>query len=89
MAKKLTISTNYYLLMVDLLYKMGYSVPLLKCVSKEQAENIMKEVPEGICGCHIGGRSLVTKVLRAKYFGSSIRLDHTNYVKDVIRANNS
>jgi len=36
----------------DDLYKRGYGQPLLKCVTKEQAQYIIKELHEGICGYH-------------------------------------
>jgi len=32
------------------LYKCGYSQPLLKCVTAEQAQYIIKELHEGVCG---------------------------------------
>ncbi|XP_057760837.1 uncharacterized protein LOC130981250 [Arachis stenosperma] len=35
----------------------------------------MEETHEGICGTHIGGRSLATKVLRAGYYWLTLRKD--------------
>ena len=40
------------------LYKRGFSVPILKCVRKEDANYILREVHKGICGNHIGARTL-------------------------------
>jgi len=40
-------------LLIDLdLYKRGYSFPLLKFLSKEQAEYLMREIHHGVCGLH-------------------------------------
>ena len=36
----------------DDLYKCGYGQSLLKCVTAEQAQYIIKELHEGICGYH-------------------------------------
>jgi len=49
----------------DDLYKRGYDQPLLKCVTAEQAQYIIKELHERICGYHSGARTMATRVLRA------------------------
>ena len=50
------------------LYKRGFSTPILKCVGKEDADYIFKEVHKGICGNHIGARTLAGKTLRQGYY---------------------
>ena len=50
------------------LYKRGFSTPILKCVGKENANYIPREVHEGICGNHIRARTLVGKTLRQGYY---------------------
>ena len=49
------------------IYKRGLSMPILKCLGKEDASYILKEVHEGICGNHIGARTLAGKTLRQGY----------------------
>ena len=46
------------------LYKRGFSTPILKCVRKEDGNFILREVHKGICGNHIGARTLAGKTLR-------------------------
>ncbi|XP_072078184.1 uncharacterized protein [Arachis hypogaea] len=46
------------------LYKRGFSQPLLKCLNKDEAQEVMDEVHEGVCGNHIGGRVLAAKIAR-------------------------
>ncbi|XP_025680553.2 uncharacterized protein [Arachis hypogaea] len=46
------------------LYRRGFSQPLLKCLSKDEAKEVMDEVHEGVCGNHIGGRALAAKIVR-------------------------
>ena len=65
----------------DDLYKCGYGQPLLKCVTAEQAQYIIKELYEGICGYHSGARTMATRILRAGYFWSTIEVDCQDYVK--------
>ena len=63
------------------LYKRGFSAPILKCVGKEDANYILREVHEGICGNHIGVRTLAEKTLRQGYFWPTILKDTTELVK--------
>ncbi|XP_057443228.1 uncharacterized protein LOC130735146 [Lotus japonicus] len=72
---------SHYTLLGDQLYRRGVGVPLLRCVSKEDAERIMFEVHEGVCASHIGGRSLAAKVLRAGFYWPTLRSDCMDYVK--------
>jgi len=40
------------------LYKRGYGQPLLRCVTKQQAQYIIKEIHKEICGYHSGSWSM-------------------------------
>ena len=46
------------------LYKRGFFTPILKCIAGGDADYVLIEVHEGVCGTHIGARALVGKVLR-------------------------
>jgi len=63
------------------LYKRGYGQPLLKCVTVEQAQYIIKELHEGICGYHSSARTMATRILRAGYFWPTIEADCQDYIK--------
>ncbi|XP_050248853.1 uncharacterized protein LOC126696109 [Quercus robur] len=52
----------------DTLYKRGFSMTYLRCVSEEEAKYVLEEIHEGICGDHAGPRSLISKVIRTGYF---------------------
>ena len=53
----------------------------LKCVDKDEAKYILKEIHEGICGDHAGLRSLVSKVFRTCYFWPTMQVDAVELVK--------
>ena len=40
------------------LYKRSYSILYFLCIHPEALELLLEELHEGICGSHIGGRSL-------------------------------
>ncbi|XP_016173632.1 uncharacterized protein LOC107616151 [Arachis ipaensis] len=72
-------ASNYTLIGNDL-YRRGFSRPLLKCLGEDDAKAAVAEIHEGICGHHVGGRSLATKILRAGYYWPTLRSDCTNKV---------
>ena len=59
------------------LYKRSLSTPILKCVGKEDANYIIREVHEGVCGNHIGARTLAGKTLRQGYYWPTMLKDTT------------
>ncbi|RDX84093.1 Tf2-9, partial [Mucuna pruriens] len=63
------------------LQRQDFSSPLLRCVDPEEAEYVIKEVHEGVCGTHIGGRALAGKIARAGYYWPSLKIDCMDYVK--------
>ncbi|XP_025669810.1 uncharacterized protein [Arachis hypogaea] len=72
---------SFYTVLGNTLYRRGHSQPLLKCISKEEAEEVMAETHEGVCGNHIGGRALATKILRTGYYWPTIKRDCITKVK--------
>ena len=46
------------------LYKRGFFTLILKCITEKDADYILREVHEGVCGNHIEARTLTGKSLR-------------------------
>ncbi|XP_068486807.1 uncharacterized protein [Phaseolus vulgaris] len=63
--KKVKRNAVRYTLVDGVLFKHGFTHPILTCVSGDECTRIMAELHEGICGSHVGGRSLASKVVRA------------------------
>ncbi|RDY05097.1 Tf2-11, partial [Mucuna pruriens] len=80
-ANKIRKEAPRYTLVNGRLYRRGFSSPLLRCIDHEEAEYVIKEVHEGVCGTHIGGRALARKIARASYYWPSLRADCMDYVK--------
>ena len=62
-AKKLKVQASRFVLIKDVLYKRGFSHPYLRCLGPEEADYVMREVHEGICGNHSRAQSLVNKLI--------------------------
>ncbi|RZR84478.1 hypothetical protein BHM03_00011327 [Ensete ventricosum] len=58
----------HYREMNEWLYKKSFSMPLHRCLTPSEAEDVMAKIHEGICGEHIGGRALAFKILRQGYY---------------------
>ena len=50
------------------LYKCSFFDPYLLCVHPEVSESLLKELHEGVCESHIGGRSLSYRALTQGYW---------------------
>ena len=79
--RKLKVRAVRFVLIKDILYKRGFSRPYLKCLGNEEADYVMREVHEGICGNHLGSRSLVHKLIKAGYYWPTMQADAEAYVK--------
>ena len=79
--RKLKVQASRFVLIKDVLYKRDFSRPYLRCLVPEEAEYIMREVHEGICGNHSGVRSLVHKLIKIGYYWPTMQKDVEAYVK--------
>ena len=50
------------------LYKRSFSRPYLLCIHLEASELLLEELHEGICGSHIGGRSIAHRAITQGYW---------------------
>ena len=80
-ARKLKVQAARFVLIKDVLYKRDFSRPYLRCLGNEEADHVMREVHEGICGNHSGSRLLVHKLVRAGYYWLTMQADAEAYVR--------
>jgi hypothetical protein len=60
--------TRPYVIIEGELYKHGVCSPLLKCLSRADGQELMKEIHAGLFGAHIGSRPLLGKVFRQGFY---------------------
>ncbi|XP_065630412.1 uncharacterized protein LOC136067902 [Quercus suber] len=53
---------------------------LLEVVDEEEAKYILEETHEGVCGDHVGPKSLVRKIIRTGYFWPTMQTDATEFI---------
>ncbi|GLT99841.1 hypothetical protein SLE2022_172540 [Rubroshorea leprosula] len=80
-AKLVKRKAAHFTLLDNRLYKRAASMPLLRCLTPYEAEYAVREVHEGVCGTHIGGKTLARKLLRHGYYWPTMVEDAQSYVK--------
>ena len=80
--------TARFTILNDTMYKRGFSMPYLKCVNKEEANYILEEIYEGICGDHAKLSKQVTFGLLCRRMQKSLSRGVTN-AKDLGTSNAS
>ena len=80
-ASKLRSRSSKFTIHRGTFYKRGFFTPILKCIARKDANYVLREVHEGICGNHIGARALAGKVLRQGYYWPTMLRDATELVK--------
>ena len=80
-ARKLRIKAARYTLLEGGLYKKTFSGPLLRCITKEEFEVVLKSIHSGVCGNHSGGQSLAHKALIVGYFWPYMMQDAQDFSK--------
>ncbi|XP_025676267.1 uncharacterized protein [Arachis hypogaea] len=84
-AAKLRREAAKYAVIQGQLFRKGLSQPLLKCLHPDRTDYVLKEVHEGCCGHHIGGKALARKLIRAGYYWPSMMADSKEFVKKCIK----
>jgi len=74
-----------YTLVEGELFRRGFSRPLLKCITRQQAEYVMQEIHQGVCGYHSGPKTMAGRILRAGYYWPTMEGDCTAYTNKCIQ----
>lgn len=81
LSRKVKMQSAQYVLIGGVLYRRGYTEPLLKCLTNSKLEYVLKEIHEGICGNHSSSQMLAHKATRAGYFWSTMNKDSVRLVQ--------
>jgi hypothetical protein len=79
--KRMEARTRPYVIIEGELYKHGVYSPLLKCLSRTEGQELMKEIHAGLCGSHIGSRPLLGKVFRQGFYWPKAASDAAELVQ--------
>jgi len=71
----------YYNAVVKMLYHHSYDGILLRCLSNSEAQEVIKEAHDGICGAHQAGLKLKDRLHRLDYYWPTMIADAIEYAK--------
>ncbi|XP_076937058.1 uncharacterized protein LOC143604479 [Bidens hawaiensis] len=80
-ARKIKHKALNYQILDGVLYRRSFLGPLLQCVDAEDANYLIREVHEGICGLHAGPRMVVAKVMNAGYYWPGMHMDAVREIR--------
>ncbi|XP_062118806.1 uncharacterized protein LOC133832486 [Humulus lupulus] len=80
-ARRLAYKATRYTLVDGVLYKRGFSVPLMWCVDEEEAMKVLYEKHEGERGNHASWPSTTRKATRQGYYWPSMENDASDFLK--------
>ncbi|KAL2245842.1 UNVERIFIED_CONTAM: Transposon Tf2-11 polyprotein [Sesamum indicum] len=80
-AKVLRGKASRFVMVDGELYKRGFSLPLLKCLTSEEENYVLREIHEGICGNHLGGKALAGKAHKQGFFWPTMLSDAHRLVR--------
>ena len=78
---KIQIQSARFSLVNRQLFKRSLDGPYLKCLTTEQGQYVLAELHEGICGNHLGGRTLAHKAHTQGYYWPTMRYDVADYMQ--------
>lgn len=81
-SRKMHTKAARYVYHKGVLYKKCFShQPLLRCLDPYEGNYVLREIHEGICGQHLGGRALAMKAMRQGSYWPTMRKDADDLVK--------
>jgi ribonuclease HI len=83
--KRMEARTRPYVVIEGELYKHEVCSPLLKCLSRAEGIELMKEIHAGLCGSHIGSKPLLGKVFRQGFYWPKVASDAAELVQKCAR----
>jgi hypothetical protein len=79
--KRMEDTTRPYVIIEGELYKQGVCSPLLKCLSRAEGQELMKEIHVELCRAHIGSRPLHGKAFRQGFYWPKAASDAAELVQ--------
>nr|XP_017250771.1 PREDICTED: uncharacterized protein LOC108221400 [Daucus carota subsp. sativus] len=79
-ARILRMKASRFVMIDEVLFKKSATGLLQRCLTSSEADVVLRDLHEGECGNHTGGRNLSLKVLRMGYYWPTVRQDAIDYV---------
>ncbi|XP_022031721.1 uncharacterized protein LOC110932773 [Helianthus annuus] len=81
-ARKVQNKAINYEMADKILYRKSFMGPFLRCVDKTDAQYLVREIHEGLCGIHAGPRMVVEKIMSAGYYWPGMHVDTVELLRN-------
>ena len=81
LAERIARQAKRYVLVDEDLYRCGTNGILLKCISREDGDDLLVELHESECRCHLSSRTLVGKAFRRGFYWPTALEDVVDLVR--------
>jgi hypothetical protein len=81
-SRQVQMRSSRYIMIGNTLYKRGYTLSLLKCILKADANYVLRDIHEGVCGSHTGRRMLAHKAIKSGYYWPHMNADSVDFVRN-------
>ena len=75
------VAARYWLSANCKLYQRSFGGPYLLCLHPEKVSELLAELHDGVCGSHVGGRSLAHRVMTQEFWWPQMHKDAVEYVR--------
>ena len=75
------VAPRYWLSLDRKLYRRSFAGPYLLCLHPEKVRELLTELHEGVCGGHVGGRSLAHRAMTQGFWWPQMQKDSAEYVR--------
>ncbi|VFQ62952.1 unnamed protein product [Cuscuta campestris] len=79
-SRKVKLRAPRFQLFEGKLYKRAFGGPLLRCLTKSEAERVVAEVHEGVYAAHQMSRTLAQRIILLGYYWPTMNMDCERYV---------
>ena len=75
------ITARYWLSANRKLYRRSFDRPYLQCLHPNKIEELLAELHDGVCGSHVGGRSLAHRAMTQGFWWLRMQWDAAEYAR--------
>ena len=79
--ERMNSRTRHYKIIAGDLFKSGITEPWLKCISRQEGQQLLSEIHTGACGAHRGPHEIAHRALRQGFYWPTTAEDAKQLVK--------
>ncbi|XP_075645385.1 uncharacterized protein LOC142616409 [Castanea sativa] len=79
------VAARYWLSADRKLYQRSFGGPYLQCLHPDKVDELLIKPHEGVCGSHVGGRSLAHQAMTQEFRWPQMQKDATEYVRKCVQ----